>query len=124
MFNEPIQLNIYLGEMVENLQVFELFTFLLCSIDLSGLCIIISKYKEVSFVYKSNGCDRPNKIGANIPVRLCCSRLEAAIILFLGFCPFVAIANKSLCIVDEFSIRVYEIFLLHSEVKVTEFLIS
>lgn len=72
--------------------------------------IIIDKCKEVLFACKFDGYDWPNKIGMDILVRLYYSRLGVAIVLFLGFCPFVAIANKSLYFIDEFNAVVYEMF--------------
>ena len=63
----------YLSEIIESFQIFELFIFLFYSIGFDSLYIIINKYKKVLFVSKSNKYDRCNKISVNILVILCYS---------------------------------------------------
>lgn len=84
-----------LGKIVESLLAFKLFAFWLCSIGLGCLRIIVDEYKEVLFVCKFDGCNRPNEIDVDILIRLCCSWVETAMVLFLDLCPFAAIAVVS-----------------------------
>lgn len=73
--------------------------------------MVISECKEVLFASKSDRYDWPNKMGVDILVKLYCSWLGFTIILFLGFCPFAAIVDKSLCMVNEFNVGVCKMFL-------------
>lgn len=112
-----------MGEIVESFLTFELLIFLFCCIGLGHLAIIVSECKKVLFAGKSDKCDRHNKIGVDVLIRLCCSRLGAVIILFLGFYLFAAIVDESLCIIDEFNVVVCKMFFQCGEVKIAEFLI-
>lgn len=97
---------------------------MLFSIGLGYSCIIVGECKEVLFACKSDGYDRPNKIGIDILIRLYCSWLGIAILLFLGFCPFIAIVDEFLCIIDEFNIMIYEMFFQRNEFEVAKSLVS
>lgn len=84
---------------------------------------MIGKYKKVLFASKVNGCHYLNKLYMNMLVRLFYSWLEIGIILFLYFCLFVAIIDKSLYIIDEFDIILCKIFFQYNEIWVAEFLL-
>ncbi len=47
----------------------------------------------------------------NVLVGLCCSWLKIAIVRFLSFRPFAAVADESLCIVDELDVVMCKVFL-------------
>lgn len=59
----------------------------------------------------------------DVLIKLYCFWLGAAIVLFFGFCFFIAIADESFCIVDKINIMLYEMFLQRNEVEVAESLI-
>lgn len=98
------------SKIVKYFEALELFAFLFCGIGLNSASVVVGECEKILFVSKVHWRNWLHKISVNVLLRLFGSLLRGTIILFSGFCLFIAIAYKSFCVVDKLDIVTCKVF--------------